>query len=85
MQRALEIFRVKLLILIQLETLISSVFRVSFIHLRSCPWMKIFVSSAKMRKSSLLEQRVISFMYNRNKIGPKIDPCGAPYHIYTVQ
>ena len=44
------------------------------------------VSSAKIIKflSSVMSKHLcISFIYNINNIGPKIDPCGTPIFIST--
>ena len=37
------------------------------------------VSSANNRNFNLFELLVISFMYQRNKRGPNILPCGTPH------
>ena len=44
----------------------------------------IFVSSAKRKKLSFLDERGKSFMYTRNNRGPKTDPCGAPQVMLLV-
>ena len=36
------------------------------------------VLTAKRRILSLLVQRVILLIYNKNKMGHKFDPCGTP-------
>ena len=48
-------------------------------ELKSLPDKKQFVSSAKSFITVLLRDLCISFMNNRNKIGPKTDPWGTPY------
>ena len=42
---------------------------------------RVLVSSAKKRRSDILEDSLISFMYNINKIGPSTLPCGTPHVI----
>ena len=43
-------------------------------------WKKTtFVSSANKTSSNTLEVLQISFIYNKNSSGPKIEPCGTPH------
>ena len=42
---------------------------------------KTLVSSAKILKHNFSDQFGKSFMYNRNKRGPDVFPCGIPYNI----
>ena len=46
------------------------------------------VSSAKSIKflsSDMSKHLCISFIYNINNIGPKIDPCGTPIFIFNFE
>ena len=44
----------------------------------SVPEQKKFVSSANNTLFNIFDTLPISFEYNRNKVGPKIEPCGTP-------
>lgn len=60
-------------------TLISSALRVVVRLLRELLEHKIVVSSAyKMHSDSVVRHCGRSLMYNRNKSGPRIEPCGTP-------
>ena len=65
-------------------TLLSSLFTLltSFSGLSDSKY--IFVSSAKRKKFSFLDEQGKSFMYTRNNRGPRTDPCGAPQAILLV-
>ena len=43
------------------------------------PLTNMLVSSAKRMNVPRSEQFAISFMYRRNKSGPRTEPCGTPY------
>ena len=42
------------------------------------------VSSAYIINLNTLLENTISFMYNVNKTGPNIDPCGTPVNISAL-
>ena len=74
----LEIFKESLLALNQFATFLSS----SFIVSKRFPILESeinkFVSSANIIGVSLLELLKRSFIFVRNKSGPRMEPCGTP-------
>ena len=73
-KQVLLIFIVILLLIIQFETLLNSVFNMLEIFERLLPWMKMVVSSAKSKNLSILLLRTMSLIYIRKSTGPRIDP-----------
>ena len=74
----LEIFKENLLALNQFVTFLSSSFNVSKRYPILESEINKFVSSANIIGVSLLELLKSSFIYMRNKSGPRIEPCGTP-------
>jgi hypothetical protein len=74
MKLVLEIFIDSLLAWNQLFIRLSSSFSIVWISFKDLPVVKILVSSAKRIQHSLSDTLLISFTYNRNNKGPKIDP-----------
>ena len=76
-------FNKSLLAINQLLILLSSAFmswdKVSAVKEQS--GLVSDVSSAKRMNLNNVEQLLISFIYIRNKSGPKTDPCGTPFCI----
>ena len=42
---------------------------------------KVLVLSAKRKKLKIFDEFFISFIYNKQRISPRILPCGAPHVI----
>ena len=74
----LEIFKESLLALNQVATFLSSAFIVSKRFSIFEPEINKFVSSANIIRVSLFQLVKRSFIYMRNKSGPRMEPCGKP-------
>ena len=59
-------------------TLLISDDNLSFRWLMSGLWYNIVVSSAKSMNFSRSEQLTMSFIYNKKKSGPRVEPWGTP-------
>ena len=73
-----SMFKDNLLVANQITTLFNS----HFIHFTNSsiflPFKNILVSSANRIGKRMSDTLQISLMYNKNKRGPRIEPCGTP-------
>jgi len=51
------------------------------IEVKFFPLISMLVSSANIIHLRTFVVELKSFMYNRNKSGPRIEPCGTPHFI----
>ena len=77
-------FKDNLFIWSQSTTLTISSFIVLIRSSGSFPDKNVFESSAKSNENNCLDTLPKSLMYNKNKSGPNIEPCGKPQIILSL-